>query len=204
MPTLTVYSNASGDGEVWASNANWTTLRNASSGTAEVNTTPTAVYSEPGYFMGRAFLPFDTSTLPDNAIITAATLRLYVAVVNDNDNDGNDFIRVVESTQSSNTLIANGDFDLVGTTALATDIDIGTISINTFVDFTLNSTGLALISTTGFTKLALREGHDAVDDPVTTGITGISYHSGNGENKPQLIITYSLPSPTTGSAWIRA
>lgn len=204
MATLSVFSNASGDGEVWTSGGTWAAVQTATSGTAEVNTTPSAVYSEPGFFMGRVFLPFDTSVLPDNAVITAATLRLFVSVVNDNDNDGNDFIRVVESTQASNTLIASTDFDNVNSTALATDIDITSISVNTFIDFTLNSTGLALINTTGFTKLALREGHDVSNDPITTGLTGISIHPADGANKPQLIITYSFPSPTAGSAWIRA
>lgn len=204
MGSLTVFSNANGDGEVWVSGASWSAAHDATSGTAEVNTTPSAVYSEPGTFMGRIFLPFDTSSLPDNATITSATLRVFVTVVNDNDNDGNDFIRVVESTQASNTLLAGGDFDAVGTTALATDIDIGTISTDAFLDFTLNSTGIALISTSGFTKLALREGHDVLNDPIATGITGISIHPSNGNNKPQLIINYTLPPPVATGAWLIA
>lgn len=202
MSVLSFYSNASGDGEVWVSGASWSAAHDATSGTAEVNTTPSAVYSEPGTFMGRVFLPFDTSTIPDNATITSATLRVYVTVVNDNDNDGNDFIRLVESTQASETLIAGADFDAVGTTALATDIDIGTVSTNTFLDFTLNSTGLALINTSGFTKLALREGHDVLNDPIATGITGISIHPSDGVNKPQLIVNYDLPPPTATGAWL--
>lgn len=202
MAQLTVNPPANGDGEVWASGASWAAAQGATSGTAEVNTSPSAVYSEPGVFMGRVFLPFDTSALPDSAIITSATLRVYVVAVNDNDNDGNDFIRVVESTQASPTLIANADFDAVTTTALATDVDIGTISNNAYLEFSLNSTGLTLISPTGYTKLALREGHDVLNDPIATGITGISIHPSDAANKPELVINYDLPPITV--AWITA
>lgn len=190
----TFNSSTGGDGEVYANNATWATVRSATSGTADNTSTTAAVYTEPGYWFGRVFLPFDSSALPDGATIVSAKVRVYVdAVLGDNDNDGDDFIRLVESTQASSTGLVNGDFDQLGTTALANDIDITSISAGGFIEFILNSTGLALLNDTGYTKFGLREGHDINDNPTGTGITGIRINtSDNASNDPELVVAYTV------------
>ena len=42
-------------------------------------------------------------------------------------------------------------------------LDIGSVSVNAYNTWTLNSTGTAWINKTGYTQLAVREGHDVLD-----------------------------------------
>lgn len=190
----TFNSSTGGDGEAYANNATWATVRAATTGTADNTSTTAAVYTEPGFWIGRVFLPFDSSALPDGATIVSAKVRVYVdAVLGDNDNDGDDFIRLVESTQATSTGLVNGDFDQLGTTALANDIDITSISAGGFIEFILNSTGLALLNDTGYTQFGLREGHDINNNPTGTGITGIRINtSDNASNDPELVVAYTV------------
>lgn len=153
--------------------------------------------------IARAFFPFDTSALPDEATISAATFNVYVNYVEDDDNDGDDWINIVQTTQASNTELVTSDYDQCGAvdnpTEGATRIDLGNITASQYNVWTLNATGIGFISKTGFTKLGLREGHDAIDSPISGSNywnrikTRYSEYTGTGSD-PYLSVTY-----TTGS-----
>lgn len=143
--------------------------------------------------INRAILLFDTSSLPDNAYISSAVFSVYVSGKSNGDNDGDDYIRLVTSDPGSNTAIASGDYDSLGTTALASDIDIGAISTSTYMNMSLNSTGLAEISTTSVTKLGLREGHDVINSVPCSDlcINSINFNSADhASNDPKLEVVY--------------
>ena len=146
----------------------------ASSYTATANSTGVSK-SPTSYYIYRAFFPFDTSSIPDDATITSAELNIYVTGRVSNDNDGDDFVTVVQTSQPSATTLSTADFDQAGSINNPTEgispserKDITNIAVFKYLTFNLNSTGLGWISKTDVTKLGLREGHDVIDSAFTS------------------------------------
>ena len=172
--TSTFYSGA-GDGAIdyYPGNTSWDTAHDATDGLRANPGDPhfvgTGLRDTDKYWFSRIFLPFDTSALSDTDAIDSAVLSVYEAsggVVN-GDNDGDDWFNVVQTSQNSPTTLVVGDYDQAGAvnnpTEGATRIDVGSISASAYNSWTLNPTGLSWIDKTGFSKLGLREGHDAID-----------------------------------------
>ncbi len=217
--TVTNYLASIGAGFVAVhSSNNWDTSHDATDGDESSYSAASCSVSvnrwDNLYEIYRAFLPFDTSGLPDTATISAAALKIYIASKRDDDNDGNDFIGMVQTSQASNTALANADFDQCGAVNSPTEgmtrVDIGDITTSAWTDWALNATALGWISKTDYTKLGLREGHDIVDDPYTTtnsqintiafrsvGYTGTDYD-------PYLAVTYTTSTITTKKITSRA
>ena len=183
--TTTVYPDAnpestSVDGRIFVGSADgyssWDDAHDATSGNADDSNATEIVVRAGGngsaWIISRVVTLFDTSSIPDGDTISSATFSLYVNSTANNDNDGDDFIRVVQSSPASNTALVSGDYDGVGAvdnpTSGATEVDISGISTGTYTDWTLNATGLTWIDKTGITKLGLREGHDATDTPIAS------------------------------------
>ncbi len=169
------------------------------------------------YLVGRTFYPFDTSSIPANAEISSATFVPYFTSGTSNgQNDGWDFITVVQSSQGTHTTLTTADFDTAGAVTSPTEgIDAGQrkditsyvgISSPTAVSYTLNATGRGWIkksgessncsSTNGITCLALREGHDAFN----VGMSNVSnliypvYSENTGTaSDPYLSVSYTIP-----------
>ena len=156
-------------------------------------------------YMLRAFLNFDTSALPDNATITGVTLRLYVSAKQDTGSasptigvtgyTGTNTPAQWDANSASQTLWTS-----VTATELATRVALSAITAGQYVDIPLNSSGLAAISKTGRTKLAVRGNRD-LDMPSYSGSPGswpkenITINTGdNSSNKPQLQVTYTTPA----------
>ncbi len=213
-PTTVTFYPAAGDGYVYNDNTNWDTGHDATSGVVS-SYTGTTFYTGNGkasatsYRIRRAFLPFDTSSLPDDAVISDAKLKTYINSKLNNDNDGDDWVTVVQTSQPSNTALANSDFDLAGSINNPTEgvdtgerKDITSVSTSAYLTFNLNTTGKGWVNKTGFTKLGLREGHDVIDSPFT-GTSGqnnyliirAGEYSGTSSD-PKLEVTYSIPSTT--------
>lgn len=177
-----------------APNSVWATVRGASaSNTASSSGTTLAIEAYKSgsvYYIDRTFLLFDTSSIPNSATITAATLALYknaTAISNDDSSSA----CLVSSSPATNTDIITDDYDQVGTTRFANDVTYASMSINNWFTFTLNATGLAAISKTGVTKFAVRDKRD-LDNTAPTGINSIICNSADaGSNKPTLTVTYS-------------
>ena len=199
--------NTSVDGQASKYNGGWGTVHDASSGSASDNDTSfNAAKSlknpDSTFEITRGFFLFDTSSIPDGATVQSATFSLYVNYIDNVENDGNDFVRLATATPASNTAIVNDDYDQVGTTAQATDLDIGSLTNNAYNAFTLNSTGLSNISLTSITKFGTREGHDVSNDPpdVVSGgngnVVGAYFSETSGTSQdPQLTVVYSDVTP---------
>jgi len=228
-----VYSGA-GDGIVSTGRiGGWDTAHDGTSGTV-VDYTSTqpeyggsaavyynSDYSGEEYIITRTYLPFDTSELPNNSIISGATLKVYVFGKSDAESDGYSYVSVVETFQASSTVLVLGDYEDCGsddgTAARAkyTPIEKGSddlnitsdISISAYNTWTLNATGLGWISKTGYTKLGLREGHD-IEDVDVTNKTGDNHTRINiraseylgTTSDPYLSITYSIADSCTAPA----
>jgi RHS repeat-associated protein len=214
-PTTATFYPQAGDGSIFKTGTTWADAHDATTGTT-VSATATTLYvdtakeSSTTLRVSRGFIPFNTASLPDNATITDAKLKVYVSSKTDNDNDGDDFVTVVQSTQPSTTTLTTADYDLAGAVhspvegiATTERKDITNVTTGAYLTFTLNATGQSWISKTSNTKLALREGHD-VKDTAFAGTTGqynrlairASEYSGTSSD-PKLEVTYTIPGAPT-------
>jgi hypothetical protein len=196
------------DGYVESANTtdSWAVARAATSG----NASDTAVtdwlgtrYEGGGYFE-RAFYLFDTSAIGDSDTIDSGTLSLYWDTNKINgDNDGQDYLSIVSTTPASNTALASGDFDQIGTTKGSSDIDISSLSGGGYKDFTLNATGLGWVTATGVSKFGMREGHDIENAPIASSQVNIAifYFADQPDitNDPKLTITHTSTGSTNVS-----
>jgi len=145
------------------------------------------------YIIMRGFLFFDTSALPDNAIISSATLKLYgqydqtpvdfnLTIVNGQPNRPTDPLQL--SDFNINNYSGNG-----GT--------LGTFGWNTagYNTINLSSEGLGWINKTGTTKLGLLSSRDISSTPPTY-YEDVSFYSRNyagGVFAPTLHVEYIAP-----------
>ena len=181
----------SGSGAVYKqADDTWANVRNAATGTTVVaGTNVVGQQSGANYRIDRAFLSFDTSSLPNNATVTNTTITASWSVSN-GDNDGSDYLVAVQSTQASATTLATSDYSKVSNTKLSNSLDMTGLSGTQTL--TLNSTGIATISLTGNTLFAIREGHDidnaAIADSTTNQV---------GLSSIKLNVTYTRPDDGT-------
>lgn len=201
----TSYYTGTGTGRVREQDANWATGHDATDGNAngynEASSYCLVAESAGTYSIQRAFLPANTEQLPNNCDVLSATLNIYISAITDNDDDGDNFIRVVQTNQPDPTQLTNADYNNCGATdnptAGATDLDIGDdLTATQYNVWTLNATGIGWISQTGYTLLGIREGHDVVDSAVGAGLISSITFNGNaaGSNEPYLSVVYAVPS----------
>ncbi len=144
----------------------------------------------------RSIFVFDTSALPDGDVITAATLKIKGHSKSDPATaiaiDINVFGAGASGTDAQ---ILSGDYELIGGTPFSTAKTYAGFSIVGYNEYALNASGLAAISKTGYTRLALRnENYDA--DAVAPTWSSNVQHDVNcvmvetGNNEPTLEVTH--------------
>ena len=217
----TFYSGA-GDGSVnsagGANGVTWATAHNATVGvnmraTEDIAYGPLlGIRNDNGYCQDfdRWFSPHNTASLTESATIVSAVYSYMPHGVYDYwSTDAKSRLDLVQSTQADPTALALEDFDQLGTELGATSIDLTGLSADTYINFTLNATGLTWISKTGWTKLGSREGHDTDNispskPPGETKYTGIYLYTSeyaDTTSDPKLVVTYTLPS-AGGAFWL--
>lgn len=203
MAQLIVYPDAvptttTTDCGMLGTNAVWATCRALATASFAPNNAATSFFTEAytGFGISRSIVLFNPLLIPKGSTIISATLDLYknATAVSNGDSSA---ICMVASTPASNTAVADVDFDQLGTTRLATDVNYSSISTSAYFTMTLNATGLAAIDTAiaGQTmlKLGLRDKRD-LDNSAPTGINSIAMNSSDaGSNKPRLTINYNAP-----------
>lgn len=175
MPTLNFYPDADGavgattmDGEVRRVGIpeSWADIRGAAeavSATTSVNSLSAAIIADElpdlWHSMYRSVLLFDTSSIPDGATITSASLFLLRnGAVH---NDLNQSLYVTSVNPAANTSLAVTDYANFGTTKYNDGISLDSFtSVLVHTEVPLNATGIAAISKTGITKFGLRLGAD--------------------------------------------
>ena len=147
----------------------------------------------------RLHFVFDTSSLPDNAIITAARFRFVATSKTDSFTDS---ISLVAGTTASSTALANSDFAIANFGAKwASDTTVSSLTADssTYNNISLNATGLAGISVTGVTKIGMLSTFDKDDsEPSTSGVLEQTIvqvvMADNGSEEPILEVTWEEPS----------
>jgi hypothetical protein len=209
--TATYYAIATGDGSEDAAGS-WNTAHDSLTGSPRQDRIEVQIYANgtPTYDILRGFAPIDTSGLPDTAVVSAATFSLFEKGFTnyDGDNDGKDYMALVQSFQPNADSLDGTEFDQCGdavdnpTELSDTQIDITgrtSASENREWAWTLNATGIGIISKTGATKFGIREGHDTTDEATNASTNNAVYwkYSGDADHKPQLAVTYSTPTAYT-------
>ena len=188
---LTVRSTA-GDGYIGHESTSWSHARDGTD-PANINYT-TQDYGCRTWLNGsiyqciRAFLAFDTSTLPDGCTTTSASLIFYSA----GSWAAGAGMDVFEGTQASTTELVAADYQAFGSTALATRVT--TWNIPAWNTVALNAAGLALVSSTGYTQYCLRESRDT--DNTTPDSTAYRFQpvfSQTAGFGPKLTLNYMAP-----------
>jgi len=219
MPQITIYPDAdpevtSVDGWVVHESANdtWANIRGGA-GTDASSGAPTyagasvlaGATTDKWSEMYRSIYLFDTSVIPADATITSATYSLYVynKINGLSLSDAHGGICLVSSAPTSNTALASGDYNNLGTTEFATRIGYSSITVDGYNDMALNASGLAAIDKSGITKFGVRMGADLDNSEPAWVITResrflacFSESSGTSKN-PKLVINYTLPDPPT-------
>ena len=175
------------DGESYFMNCSlgWTACRNSKTGSGTWSglsqSTVAADLYNGKYTIERAFLFFDTSSIPANAEIASSSLKVYAGQWQTE----NELIHVVRSTAGI-PLSANdyGKVEFVSGGSATFAIP------STWATFNLNPVGQAWIIRGGFTKLALIHDNDLLNiAPVAPNNVLISTAE-DPDHRPSLVVTY--------------
>ncbi len=190
-PSITLYSQAT-DGYIYNSNTNYNTAWTSTRGTVD-NTGASILIGQKfnppfgPYSLYRGFLFFDTTRIPSNAIIDAATLGLYKM----GDYSTTDFLITVQNGQPTyphNPLIVT-DYDKSLYSGNGGQFNTNNF-VNGFNDLSLNSQGLGWINRIGVTKLCLRSSRDiSGTTPTGNEYVAISSYEFQGIGcQPRLVV----------------
>jgi hypothetical protein len=157
----------------------------------------------------RGFLSFDTSGIPDGAIVTSATVRLRRFVVrgtNPFEVLGPLLMDVQHGAFGGSPALESGDFE-ASATALAAGTLSNAVADGDFSVGTLDAAGVAALNRTGTTQIRLRFTLDDNDNLAQDHILYNAGETADPTRRPQLTITYltgtpavTITSPADGSA----
>lgn len=189
--TVTFNSVASQDGRLWESGENGNV---GGGGNSTDNTTAALRVGDTNVDeQYKSIVSFDTSSIPDTATITSATLRLVRGTssgTNPFTTHGSCVVDIVTGGFGGSTTFAIADWQ-----APATSINVSILtsppSNGSVSTGNLNAAGLAAINKTGTTQLRIGF---TLDDNDDLGYDYIGFYAGENattSNKPQLTVTYT-------------
>jgi hypothetical protein len=189
--TVTFTSQGANDGRTWES----TETSNVGGGFVSSDTSTSAIRvgdltTDRSY---RSVLSFDTSSIPDTATITAATVRLVRGTIS-----GTNPFTILGTCQvdirngffGTAATLANADFEAAATATAVASLSNPTANGSASTG-TLSAAGLAAISKTGTTQLKL---YFTTDDNDNNAYDYIGFYGGEAAtaaNRPTLTITYT-------------
>ncbi len=193
-PTTVFYSTPS-DGYLWAmSSYGYVYVHHQYDGIVDDDLTSIRLgqYGSGGFFeLYRAALFFDTSSLAEDANITAATISIYGS----GDDSSTDFnITLVSGAELDDPLVSSDYYpDLYLATESRGTLSTVSFKTNGYNNISFNSAGISEISKTGTTKFGLRSSRDInYYEPWTT--ERISFYANeiaDSNKKPKLSVTYT-------------
>jgi hypothetical protein len=139
------------------------------------------------------FLHFDTSGLPDNAVITSVALKVYRQGATGTDpftTHGALLADIQKSYFGSTAGLVVGDFQAAA--GLSSAASFNSTPVASWYSASLNSNGYAHVNLTGPTQFRLRFTRDDDNDRKADSV---KFYSGEGTvaYRPQLIVQYYIP-----------
>ena len=194
---LTVYSPDT-DGRVYGGATSYADARTMASDTYETTVVRTGqYYGAPYFYIFEALIKFDTSSIPDDATITSATLSGYLTA----DNSAIDFtvqarIHSWTAPLSSDDWVVPTDLDTLTLVATLATSGIGaTGAYKAFTDVALpaniNKTGTTYILLCSSRSIEPGDAVGATDEYITFN------GGGAGPNAFKLVVTYTSGTPPT-------
>lgn len=194
LSSVSINGYATGTGFVWCYGT-WAAARGGT-GTQRTNSNDTTLQvfgqNTDSYYVGRAFMPIDTSSISDYSRIASGTIYLYTTAELHTLSYS---LCTVLSTQASLSSLVFADFAQTGTSE-GSDRTTGNFTVNAYKSVPLNSTGLTWISRTGYTQFAFREARDIDNStPASAQASSLTFSSGAAaSNKPYLELYYAAKS----------
>ena len=155
------------------------------------------------YDIYRAFVFFNTSSIPDSATITSARLSLYGAA------EGNvaDWRIVVQSGMPDypHDRLVLTDYNRTYYDGDGGSLDASMWSTTGYNDIFLNATGLGWVNKTGWTKFCLRSSDDKNNiPPENSSDDTVSYYmSEKGQiYRPKLVVHYYVPDNANNPPYV--
>ena len=186
--------NTTGGGSSWAT-ARGAAIASAINQAASGNT-QNKFFGGGQYTCDRIFSPFDTSGIGGGATVSAGVYSLASSDIQSH--VGNLTIGLVGTTQVDPDVLVVADYNnltLNTPTEFATRLEHANISEvdGTYNDWTMNANGLAAVSLSGFTKLAIRLSDDIDNSTPAEDNTFRVYSSAEaGTTKdPKLVVTFT-------------
>lgn len=160
-------------------------------------------------YLSRAFLLFDTSSLPDTDVVSAAVISVQRVDGGGSTGLGDTTSDIVSSTPASDTNIVAADYGQTGSTNFGTGPAISAMSSNdTYYDWTLNASGIAAVTTTGVSKFGMRFSWDRAgsftgswsNSAVTNFALKSTEQTAGTTEDPKLTVTHAAASTFTPRA----
>jgi len=205
---VTLYSSAS-DGDLQLSstvsyNTVWTGTTDPyilvnNSGTYGPFYSGQSYYSPSGtWTIQRGFVYFDTSAIPSNATITAATLSLYGSY----DYSTTDFLLTIQTGGGTypHDPMVQGDYNKANYSSDGGSFNTTGWSVTAYNDITLNATGLSWINIGdgAVTKFCLRSSREIAGTAPSGNEMVAFYPAEQGGNyRPKLYVEYTAPGAPT-------
>lgn len=173
MVNITCYSE-SGDGRIFCTGNNYSSINNQTLGTSLDYTGNYLTIRNDfigDYTIGRVFVPFNTS-LESGTIIYDGYLSFYCESTM---NDNNDTLVLVRAYQANISSLELADYDNIES-VIGSEIGVSSIPTFSYFNLSLNTSALAWINTTGYSKFGLRLKGD-IDNSAPTGENFVSLNS---------------------------
>lgn len=198
-----IYFGSNVDGFTWMYGTDYNSARNSLTGFTSNTSITLEVgqnWNDPNYEFKRLLLFFDTSNLPDDAILISAKLYLWGYA----DFSGTDFNIIIQNGQPTypHIPIMDIDYNLINYMGNGGSLHTVNFVISQYNEIVLNNDGLEWINKTGITKFCLRSDNDINGFPPIGNEYVVVYSSeANEEQKPKLEIVYSISTEPVVYEW---
>jgi len=151
----------------------------------------------------RTFLYFDTSSIPDDAVINTAKIRVYLTIKNITLNNFDVVIQNGQPTYPHNPW-ENEDINHVNYSGNGGSKNTVDMTVSQDIDIDLNDTGKSWINLEGYTKLILRSSRDISSTPPTVATEEeqkiyeyVQFEIGPSGKYAELIVNYTYTAEPT-------
>lgn len=186
MPTDTIsVAVDNDDGSGYMQKASWPPSAGTWADTTSGNIWVSKVFGASVYTQDLAFVRFDTSTIADTAVISAATLQLYMVSRTQGSAGANNYSLVGDYYDFGGEPTVSGDWIETSSPSIFTAVDLDTFTLSAVNNITLtNFSGINLTGYTGI-RLTLSSGTPTTDNWVEIA----DREAANQE--PRLQVTYT-------------